>query len=942
MSVMKISILATILFLVLNPWLSVAQLSSISGYVNKIESKEILKGATVEILGTQFKTKTDNQGFFEFKNIPAGEITIIVSAVSFAQYSATFTLESGQKLEVNPQLQPEIKEIDKVTVRATRATNTQNSVIRETRESKSVITGVSRQQIALSQDGNAAQVMQRIPGVTIIENRFIMIRGLSERYNNVLINNVVAPSTEVDKRTFSFDLIPSNSLDRMIIHKSGSAENPGDFAGGIIKIFTNNTVQKPFTQISIGTGYRSNTTFNNHFQSKGSTTDFLGFDNGFRSLPGSFPTTEEMVGSGRGSELRREASLKLKNNFVPLKTTALPDINLGFSMGRKFKIAGWNTSMITTLNYTQSYQHTKRNFDRFFEYDETRPTKLDKRFEYVDQIYEKNNRISIMSNWSLQLNSNTKINVSNLFNQIGENETNIRQGEDYIQTLGWRRHYMLGYRNRSIYSGQVDGQHKLSETKKLNWVLGYSSLGEKEPDLRRFRTFAPNGRNSSLDEYVMITPPSSNLFDASRYFGKLKESNFSAGSDYTWTFNENKDGKKSELKAGAYADYRVRNFNSRYLSYLIPGAVTPTRKAELESLPLSQIFSPEVLSQPSSFIIEEGTRPQDKYDASGFIGAGYASVSFPWRRFSFDVGARAEYNIQTLNSYQGLSKVDINNTMLSILPFVNTTFHLSTKTQLRLGYGRTVNRPEFRELAPFLFYDYKLDANKVGNVNLKTAIIDNVDLRYEFYPRAGESIILGTFFKYFDNPIESKNIITSELPQFTYINAEYAYIYGAEIELRKSLDKIFHQGLLSKLSVNLNAAYIYSKVDLGSLASAQKGVRKLQGQSPYIINGIISYNDSEKKLQVAASYNVFGTRIFSVGDLNNPDIYEMPRHSLDLTVSKTFKGFSVKAGIQDILNYKFRYVQDTDRNSSVDDKMDKTVFVYQRGSLYNMSFTINL
>lgn len=939
---MKFSTIAFIGLWLLLPGISIAQLSSITGYVSNANSALLLENVSIEIEGTSFKTKSNNNGNFHFNNLPAGEITIIATAISYSDYRATFKIQAGQNLELNIHLTPIVKDIENITITATRRTNTQNAVVLETRESKSVITGISRQQISLSQDGNAAQVMQRIPGVTIIENRFVMIRGLSERYNNVLINNVVAPSTEIDKRTFSFDLIPSSAIDRMIIHKSGAAENPGDFAGGIIKVYTNNIVEKPFTQISIGTGIRTNTTFNNYYQSGGSSTDFLGFDNGYRNLPGSFPTTEEMLGSGRGSELRRTASLKLKNNFALQKSTALPDISLGFSLGRKFKIGSLKSSMNTTVNYTQQYQNTERSFDRYFEFDATRPNELDKRFEYNDRIYEKNNRINILSNWTFIINSKNKIKFSNLFNQIGENETNIRQGEDFIQTLGWRRHYMLGYRNRSIYSGQIEGNHKQSEKKQFNWVVGYSSLTEKEPDLRRFRTYAPNGRNSALHEYIMITPPSSNLFDASRYYGKLNESTINGGTDYTWNIDGGSDVKKRELKLGVYADYRIRNFKSRYLSYLIPGSVTPDRKAELESLPISQIFSPETLSQPSSFVIEEGTRPQDAYEASNFTGSGYISFNTPWRKFTFNVGLRTEYNQQTLNSYQGLSKVDVNNSTLNVLPFLNTAYHLTNTTQLRFAFGRTVNRPEFRELAPFLFYDYKLDANKVGNIHLKTAVIDNIDLRYEFYPRAGETIILGTFFKYFDNPIENKNIITSELPQYTYVNADYAVVYGTEIELRKRLDNIFSHGFLSKLSVNLNAAYIYSKVDLGNKASAQKGVRKLQGQSPYIINGIVSYNDVKQKLIISASYNVFGTRIFSVGDLNNPDIYEMPRHSLDLTITKSFKGFSLKAGIQDILNYKYRFVQDSDRNNKVNDEIDKTIFSYNRGSLYNMSFTINL
>lgn len=922
--------------------ISIAQSGLVEGRVKHATTLENLSGITVEIPGTEIKTVTDKNGVFVIKQIPAGTVVLRATGVSFDPTEQEVTIVSDETITVELFLNIKITSIENVTVTATRKTNTQSAVVRETKDALSVISGISRQQIVLSQDNNAAQVIQRIPGVTVVENRFVMIRGLSERYNNVLINNIVAPATEVDKRTFSFDLIPSGALDRMLIFKSGSADNPGDFAGGVIKIFTNNAVEKPFTEITVGTGFRTNTTFKDYYQSKGSGTDLLGFDNGYRALPSAFPSTDEMLNSGRLSELRKTAALKLKNNFVPEKHTALPDLSLGLSLGRKWLVGKHVLNTVTSISISQSYQFTSRDFFRYFEYDATRPDALDKRFAYLDAVYEKTNRVNVLTNWQLTLKNGDKISFSNLFNQIGENETNLRSGEDYIQTLGWRKHYMLGYRSRSIYTGQFNGTHQLKGTKSLNWMAGYSFLKESEPDLRRFRTYAPTGSGATADQYIMITPPSSNLFDASRYYGKLNEHSVDGGVNYTYKFYRNNSDKEGQIKAGVYGSYRKRTFSSRYISYLVPGSITPDRKAELESLPLSVIFSPETLAEDNTFVIEEGTRSQDAYDASNLLGAGFVSVVYPVKKLTIQGGIRSEYIVQQLNSFQGLVAVNVDNDVLSLLPFVNFTLHSNEKSQWRLGYGRTVNRPEFRELAPFLFYDYKLDANRSGNPSLKTAVIDNVDLRYEFYPRAGETVSLGVFYKYFNNPIENKNIITSELPQFTYINADFAENYGVELELRKSFDNAFTSSFLRRFSVNLNAAYIYSKVDLGSQASAQKSIRQLQGQSPYIINTILAYNDKNAKLQIGLSYNVFGTRIYAVGDINNPDIYELPRHSLDLTISKAFNGFTVKAGVQDILNYKFRFYQDTDRNGKVNDAMDVPVFTYKRGTLFNMSFNIQL
>jgi hypothetical protein len=920
-----------------------AQTSIITGKVTDEKTKEPIQSAVIEVKGKQFKTTTDALGNYRLPSVPAGKIEISATNVGFADKILSLSVTPGQILVIDIELSTKTNELQGVVVSASRGkAGTVNAVISETRNSKAVISGISKQQIALSQDNNAAQVVQRVPGITIIENRFVMIRGLSERYNNVLINNVVAPSTEVDKRTFSFDLIPSSSIDRMLIFKSGSPEIPGDFAGGIIQLYTNNLVEKNFTEISIGTGIRSGTTFQPFMQSKGGNLDLLGLDDGSRLLPLNFPTTNTIISSPRPSLTRQRAGRLLPNNWDVTQTTAVPDLKIGLNLGRKFSIGSAKVSMITSLDISQSYQNYTRDFFRYFELDPIRPNALDQRFAYTDDIYEKQNRISLMTNWAVTFNARNKIKFSNLFNQIGENESNLRQGEDFIQTLGYRRHYSLGYRSRSIYTGQLDGSHQLSDRRNLHWVVGGSFLLENEPDLRRFRTYSPGGNATTpKTAFRMITPPSSNLFDASRYFGRLSEYSFSHGLDYTWLWKEGATGNR-EIKMGYYIDYRDRTFDSRFMSFLIPGSVGAARKVELEGLPLANIFSAPNITTTNGFVLEEGTRPQDSYTASNFLNAGYVSVTYPVNNLIISGGVRGEYNIQQMNSFRNLSRVEVNNPIFSILPFANFTLKTSEKGQLRLGYGRTVNRPEFRELAPFNFYDYKLDANRVGEPGLRNAVIDNLDLRYEFYPRLSESISVGLFYKYFNDPIENRGIITTELPTFTYINADFATNYGVEVELRKSLDQVFNSAFLKKLQLNLNAAYIISQVDLGSVASAQQRVRPLQGQSPYIVNAILSYNDLANKLLVSTAYNIFGPRIYIVGDVNNPDIYELPRHSLDLTLTKTYNNFSLKMGVQDLLNFKYRFTQDTDRNGKIDDPVDANVFSFRRGSLFSTSIVFKL
>jgi hypothetical protein len=916
------------------------------GSVYDAEQGETVIGANILIEELGMGAATDFDGLYIIRNVPSGFYTVRVSSIGYeTQIFEKVEIKDQQSLTLKASLGSGTTLLEEITVVEARRTHTEVAVLQEIKGAKQVVSGVSSQQIAKSQDGNAALVMQRIPGVTIVENRFVMIRGLSERYNNVMINNVIAPSTEVDKRTFSFDLIASNALDRMLIFKSGSADNPGDFAGGVIKLYTVDAVEKDYLQLSLGMGLRLGTTGNPYFQSQGSATDFLGFDNGFRSLPGDFPGVSELKNSPRNSTLRRDAARSLTNNWNPNQGVALPDHSLGLGFGKNIQLKGGRKlTTLNNINYSTSFLSFERDFFRYFEWeDRTRPILT--RFAYQDDNYQKDTRISVLSNWNLKLSNKSRIKFRNLFNQIGENETILRRGFDFIQRPDDNlENYLLGYRSRSIYTGQLEGEHKIDDNKNMGWVLGFSYLRENEPDLRRFRTYRPKDQGDQ--PFIMQLPPSSNLFETGRYYGTLNEYSLNQGANY--------DAKKEVsvlgstfssflLKTGYYADYRQRNFNSRYFSYLYPGGLNdPAVLRELERLPLTEIFRPENFDVRNAFVIEEGTRNIDTYTASSFTGAAFGSAELSGDLMTVSLGLRSEYNIQTLDTRDDIGSVNVVRPVLAFLPFLNFSHGLGPNGLLRFAYGRTLNRPEFRELAPFLFYDYKLEAARVGNPNLVTATIDNIDLRFETYPRGGETFSIGIFYKYFNNPIENRTIITTEQPSFTYINADFARNFGLELELRKSLKGVTNWGFLDGFAMNINASIIYSTVDLGETAVAQDRVRPLQGQSPYIVNAALYY-EGTKGWTSSVVYNVFGNRIFSVGDVLFPTIFELSRNSLDVSVIKRFsKGTSVKFGISDVLNAPFRFYEDSDRDGKITNQGDNPIFTFQRGQIFQLSLTFDL
>ena len=915
--------------------------SLVNGIVQDSLTGKVIKNANVKVLGTLIDTTTDLDGKFSFL-ISAGEYEIIISLKNTEKYRNPLTVKEGENLTIPTILikNKEVEEIGTAKIKVIKKTNTAKAVIQEVKKAQEVVSAISEQEIKQTTATDAAKVAARVPGVTLMENRFIMLRGLSQRYNSVQINNINAPSTEVDKRAFSFDLIPSNMLDKVLIYKSGSAELAGDFAGGVIKLYTKSNIEKDFLNVNIGLGYRHGTTFKKHLNNNiSSGTDLLGYDNGQRALPLGFP--DNLAGMSQSSSVLY--GKQFENNYALNSTSAPLDFGFGIGFGKNIKISNNKNKTFFTVNnigYSTNYQayNAKRYRYQFDQTDYVRQM-----FNYNDENYAIESKINVLSNWIFSPNKRNTYTFKNMFNQIGENETTIRTGVNPTERPNdeWKN-YGFHYTSRSIYFGQLEGVNKLNKMNdKLSYTAGYSFIKRNEPDFRRFRTYKAIG--SSDDFTLQIQGPAS-LFDAARFYSVLNENTKSATVNYEKNFSNFFDTAKNiVLKIGAYAEDKQRDFKARWLSY----SYTGNPNAALLKLPINQIFESQNVNTTNGFKIAEGTNPSDKYDATNTLFAGYTGLTLPLSRANIVVGARAEYFKQTLTSATNNDKVNVNIENLNILPSLNTAYYFNDKSLLRLTYCRSINRPEFRELAPFVYYDFMYDLNVVGNPNLKVATIDNVDARFEFYPTSSETVSIGTFYKKFKNPIENYVQPVGLSPQFTLQNASSATNYGAELELRKSLDKVSQNNFIKNLSLVVNASYIVSQVDLGkdsTLSQAQK--RPLQGQSPYIVNFSVFYNNEKKGTNANISYNIFGKRIAFVGNTIFPTVYEMPRHAIDVSFSKNIgKKLSLKLSVSDVLNFQNRLWQDTNNDGKIDYKKDRTdheLLNFRRGQMVSFGVSYKI
>jgi TonB-dependent receptor len=912
-----------------------AQRGTITGTVTAMEDGTLQPQpfANVLIKGTATGVSTDLDGHFSLLVAP-GTYVLVVSMVGHANVEQNVAVVAGQVAKLEITLDDGAPEMRTVQVVRVRRVDSEVAVMQAVRNSEQVANGIGRQQITKGQDRTAADVVKRIPGVTIVGDRFVMVRGLADRYNTVLLNGVTAPSLEPDRRAFSFDLLPSGALDRVMVYKTGAPELPGDFAGGLIQVTTTGVPEKNEVKVSYGLGVRSGTTFGDIQQGQRSTTDFLGFDDGSRQLPENFPAhLNDVKDPQQLASLGRE----LPNTWTASSSKTAPDQRFGLMIAHRFgkdhaKNHYGNVTSIGLSNTSETYTSTNYNYNSY----DPAAQQSDTIYHYLDNENTRTARLGVMHNWSALIGPNTKLEFRNLFDQVGKNETTARAGQNMEQNLDVRN-FAYHYQQRTLYSGQLHGSHDLrNDRMQLDWTLGYGRALGKEPDFRRVETVRNMGDFDAL--YQVVIPPSASTLDAGRFYSDLDESTYTGKLDLSQKFGKADAMVTGTLRAGVMGERKDRDFSARWMSF--KKANTGQFDQALGRLPLGEIFAPGNIRPTTGFKLEEGTNPSDSYTAANRLLAGYVGTTVNVAKLLvLSGGVRVENNRQQLNSATyGGDRIVVDNPVTSVLPSVNASWNITEKSLLRAAWSNTVNRPEFRELAPFSFYDFSSNNVLYGNPGLTTATISNIDARWEIYPSLGDVVSVGVFRKSFTNPIEMFFVPgagSGGTRNFTFRNAEKAESIGAEVEVRRSLNGVFKEGFLGRFGVLFNSTLIKSTVTLGARAVGQDGQRPMMGQSPYVVNAGLFYGDTDRKLQCNVVFNTFGKRLYAVGSFGTPDIYEMPTATLDATVSKAInKHFDVKVGAQNLLNAQTLLKQDSNADGRIGGK-DEEIMNFRRGVYLN-------
>ncbi len=923
--------------LVLLGWSSIAfaQNGSITGNIFDKNSQEPLIGATAVIENTTQGASSDFDGNYTIYEVKPGKYKVKVSYIGYdSRIIEDVTVEANKAITLNVALSETIGELEVTEVVAFKRSNTESAVLMEIKNTDLIASGISAQQIGKSLDRDAAQVVRRVPGVTLMGN-FINIRGLNPRYNNVLLHNSVAPSLETDIKSFSFDMIPSGQIDRILIMKSPSAEITGDFAGGVVKVFTKSIPNENFYTIQYSTQYRTGTTLKDFYQGDQGSLFHLGFDSK-HALPSGFPTdlrkssAQTLVNAGRS----------MSNNWVANKTMAIPDQRFAFTMGHRIIGKKALIGEITAINYsnTRSTFDVKRSDYNIYNTEQKTSSPI---FDFQDVQYNTNVRLGIIHNWSFKFKRGSTIDFKNL--------ANFNSSSQYIHRGG--QHYEFGYfpNNHSfdqvfkgLYSGQLVGKHELSEgAANLDWVAGAGITYRNQPDYKRYRSDLDTASGKSI---LYVPVGNAQPFFLGRFYSEMKEYVGSVQVNYAYKIGY----KKSKsfiptLYAGLNVEYKDRNFKARNIGFI------RSPQFDMNNLEnsIDELFQPENINTTTGVILDEQSNPSDSYSASSLLGAAYSKIELPINKFKVVAGVRYEYFLQKLNSATLTNDpVNVNRPNHFVLPSVNTSYSfMDNKMVARIAYGMSVNNPEFREIAPFGFYDFNYNYTFSGNPNLVSSKIHNAEIKWEYYPTTSDVINFSVFYKRFLNPIEVIIVQgaggSGGSKSFTFSNAEHANLYGAELELKKSFTKAPVK-FLQNTGIMLNATYLVSNVFLGEKVAGQSNNRPLQGQSPYVINSGIFYQDQEKNYQINLMYNVTGRKIMFVGSDDYPDIYEMPRHTLDLSASYMFpKNVEISAGISDILNAEFLWLQDGNGDGKFSRKNDQIIQQYKPGRVISLGVKYN-
>lgn len=869
---------------------------TIAGSVLDSQTGRPIPGASILLNGQQAGgQKADTDGRFTLVVSP-GKYTLTYQADNYSEVKVEEVIvTAGETTEASTVMaNKSVVTTVEVNEKANSIGATAEAMLSERKLAASVSDSIGKEELSNSSASNAAGALEKVTGVSVVGDGFVYVRGLGERYSSTMMNGAMLPTTEPEKRVVSLDLFPSGLIENIKILKTYSPDLPAEFAGGLVQMQTIEFPAQRLFQVNTKAGFNTRTTFNPFLTSRGGPTDFFGFDNGNRAIPDLIPTDKRLIPGNFTPAQFQSFGQSFANVWQPTSTgSQRPNMDMSMVGGGTFKRVG----IVGAISFSNGAQ-TLLEKQQYYRQGGSGPISFTNYPDFDD--YTESAKLGAVFNAAIRLNATNKIVFRNTLTH--EADKSSRQFTGYDGGVdGTIQSERIHYVERTLFATSVEGDHAVPSWhgSVFKWQLTYSRSRRNEPDLREvIRGQLPDGR------FIFTALGSSGI----RFFSDLSDHIYEPQADHTIPFFK---GKVSGVfKTGFRATLRNRDFAARRFRYI------PQQSTTLNLfLPSDQLFSASNI-RPDGFQLVEFTRGTDKYSATMDIYAGYSMVDMAigpkWRIVGGVRVESADLFVQTIdnlvpNAQPATAK--LKNT--DPTPGVNVIYQLTPRQNLRASYSRTVSRPDFRELSPFDFNNVLGGFVVQGNPNLKRAIVNNYDARWESFLGGNQIIAVSFFVKQFTNPIEQTILPSNDLRQ-TFVNAAGAKNYGLELEFRKNLGSIHRK--LKDLSFTTNFTFVDSNIDI---SPENQGVvtslsRPLLGQSRYILNAIGEWRRPAWHSQARFYSNFVSRRISGVGTFGLPDIYQEGNTLLDFVYQYSFKEngkWAVRFDAENLADNKYRWTQ---------------------------------
>ena len=873
-----------------------ATAADIKGVVKDSETKEPLIGASVQIDGTTVGTITDLDGSFVLNGVK-GETTIVVSYVSYITKKLKINA-SKDTAPIEILLEPDNRQLGEVTVTARKNNETATALLKERQKSSIPIENIGARDLSIKGISDVQEGVKKLTGISVASAGQIIVRGLGDRYSITTLNGMSVASPNPDHKLIPLDLFPTSTVKNITVSKVYDVASFADYSGAHIDIATKDQSSDNFFEASVSVKGYTNTIGGDFYEMDRASTLFRNpsIDNNAYNLP-----LSDFRQYSRNNRI-------FNTGFNVERRTAIPAFSGNVSFGRNFRIGSNDLNILASMSVSNGLSSMDNAIYKTLEATGT----VVNDFNYDAYINEV--KLSGLASVGYSFRESDHIGYNFFYARNASNEYMTRSGHDRDD------HQLLGIHDvthiYTLQNHQLSGFHEFGDAWSLTWKGSYGKTTSEEPDRRQVMY----ERTSNGLELFKL-----NRQETMRYFGDLNESEYLAD-----VSSEYKFGESNKVVFGAAYKDKKRNYSATRFYYNLSG-INPV---------IDDFYRPDDFINAGALAagdisINRVQQLKDNYEAANRIAAGFISAElYPVNDLMINIGVRYEYSDQYVDYYDDAS-IARRSTLKNhdFFPALNARYQFRDNNSIRLSFSRTITRPSFIEMTPFLYQESYGGAQIRGNEHLKNGYNWNVDLRYEYITQSGDMFSATVYYKQLEDPIERTQFLQGGATTHSFNNADNGVAAGVEVEIRKNIVK--------DLILGANVSYMYTNVVLPEGGAYTNTTRALQGASPYLANADLTYAPKFKNgddMSLALLYNLQGPRIQSVGVSGLGDVTQQALHTLNFVARYRFNEHcSISAKVNDILNRDVIFEQDVPLTGG-----KEVVERFKTGTNFEIGFTYKL